>query len=292
MVEIEVVSKQTEILGEGPTWEKRTGRVYWVDIKGKLFRFYNISTGEIETRNASGMISSIVPSRSGKVYATIDHKFVAIDPETGFERVLTETETDIKNNRFNDGKVDPYGNYWAGTMDMNENEPVASLYVFTSDGKLRKVMDGQTISNGLAWDVNRKVFYHIDTPTRKVMAYNYDEDCNLTDGRVAVDFMDEMGFPDGMNMDVEGNIWVAHWGGHRISRWNPETGKKLDEIIFPATNITSCVFGGRNSDELYVTSAKLTQNQPHDPKGIGGSLFRVRVEIKGVETYHFDDSKL
>jgi sugar lactone lactonase YvrE len=291
MEDIEIISKQTEILGEGPTWDRRNNKVYWVDIKGHHFRSFELSTGKIETVKTDGMVSSLVPSRSGKMYATIGHRFTSIDPSTGKEKVLMETETSLENNRFNDGKVDPYGNYWAGTMDMNEKEPVASLYVYTKSGELRKVLGGQTISNGLAWDVNRMLFYHIDTPTRKVRSYTYNDKCELTNERIAVDFTTEVGFPDGMNIDTEGMIWVAHWGGHRISRWNPSTGKKLSEIIFPATNVTSCTFGGKNMTELFVSSAKLTSNQPADPKDIGGSIFRVDTGIKGVETYYYDDSK-
>ncbi len=291
MDNIEIISKQTEILGEGPTWDKRNNRVYWVDIKGHLFRSYELSSGRIETVKTDGMVSSLVPSISGKMYATIGHRFTSIDTSTGKEKVLAETETSLENNRFNDGKVDPYGNYWAGTMDMNEKEPVASLYVYTKSGELRKVLGGQTISNGLAWDTNSMTFYHIDTPTRKVRSFTYNEKCELTNEKIAVDFSTEVGFPDGMNIDAEGRIWVAHWGGHRISRWNPSNGKKLNEIIFPATNVTSCVFGGKNMTELFVSSAKLTDNQPRDPNDLGGSIFRVDTGIKGVETFYYDDSK-
>ena len=292
MDEIEIISRQTEILGEGPTWDSRNGKVYWVDIKGQLFRSYDFANKNIKTIKTDGMVSSLVPSKSGKMYATIGHRFSSIDPENGNETILAETEVSVITNRFNDGKVDPYGNYWAGTMDMNEKEPVASLYVFKKTGELKKVLSGQTISNGLAWDTENRIFYHIDTPTRKVRSFTYNENCELSHEKVAVDFSTEMGFPDGMNIDKEGMIWVAHWGGHRVSRWNPSTGKKLSEIIFPATNVTSCVFGGKNLTELFVSSAKLVENQARNPGDMGGSIFRAETGIKGVETFHFDDSAI
>ncbi len=291
-MKIEIVSKSTEILGEGPTWDSRTGRIYWIDIKGQLFRYYDTSNGEINTIKTDGMISSIVPSKSGKMYATIGHGLYSIDPGTGKETLLAEIEKGIKNNRFNDGKVDPYGNYWAGTMDMDEKNPTGSLYVYMKNGKMKNVLTSLTISNGLAWDVKKIKFYHIDTPTKKVNAYAYDDKCELKYMNVAVDFKNEEGFPDGMNIDSEGKLWIAHWAGHRISRWDPDSKKKIDEVILPAKNITSCVFGGKNLDKLYVTSAKLTENQDPDPDDLGGSLFVIDTGIKGSETYQFDDSNL
>jgi sugar lactone lactonase YvrE len=284
-----IISKCSEILGEGTTWDKKNGLLYWVDIKGKLFRRYNLSTGSIETFKTSGMISSLVLSKSGKIYGSMNHGIYEIDEKTGKESLLVETETEYPNNRFNDGKIDPFGNYWVGTMDMNEKSQSGGLYLYTKDKKFTKVLPKFTISNGLTWDLGRMKFYHIDTPTRKVLSYDFNEKNQLSNPKVVVDFRNDVGFPDGMNIDEDGMLWVCHWGGHKVSRWNPVTGTKLDEIVLPATNVTCCVFGGNNFDNLFISTAKLTANQPKDEKDLGGSIFQIKMNIKGRETYYFDD---
>lgn len=289
MNQYEIVTERTEILGEGPTWDSRNQTVYWIDIKGMHFSSLRLGGKNIETLKTKGMISSLVPSRSGKLYATIGHGYYRINPTNGDEELLGEVEKDISSNRFNDGKVDPFGNYWAGTMDMNEKSPAGALYVYTHEGDLKKVLNHFTISNGLSWNYEKKKFYHIDTPTRKVMVYDFDENCHLTNGKVAVDMGHEDGFPDGMNMDSKGMLWVCHWAGHQVSQWNPDTGKKLQSIKLPATNVTSCVFGGKDLDQLFVSSAKLTDAQAPNVSDMGGSVFRLKADVSGVETYKFKD---
>ncbi len=289
MSEYEVVSERSEILGEGPTWDSRNQTVYWIDIKGMHFSSLRSGTADIVTLKTKGMISSLVPSRSKNLYATIGHGYYRINPENGDEELLGEVEKNIASNRFNDGKVDPFGNYWAGTMDMNEKSPTGALYVYTSEGELKKVLDSFTISNGLAWNYEKRKFYHIDTPTRKVMAYDFNDKCDLTNGKVAIDMSGEEGFPDGMNIDSEGKLWVCHWAGHQLSRWNPDTGEKLQFIKLPATNITSCVFGGKKLDQLFVSSAKMTVTQGTSADDMGGSIFRLKMDVSGVETYLFKD---
>ena len=193
-----------------------------------------------------------------------------------------EGERDERSTRFNDGKADPMGNYVAGTMDMMGKRPFGSLYVLS--GKIvRRILGNLTISNGIAWDTRRRIFYHIDTPQRKVNAFSYDDRMNIEKIGVAVDFKDEPGNPDGMTIDSDGNIWVAHWGGNRISVFNPENRKKIDEIKFPAQNITSCVFAGDSLHDLYVSSA-----QSGKQGDLGGSFFKVETEYLGSKTFKFN----
>lgn len=289
MPSYEIISEKTEVLGEGPTWDSKLKRLYWIDIKGMKYSFLDDGGNHKKTIKTSGMISSIVPSKSGKMYATMGHGYYRIDINNGTEELLGEVEREFPNNRFNDGKVDPFGNYWAGTMDMQEKNPTGNLYVMTYDGQIKKVLTGFTISNGLAWDTEKLKFYHIDTPTKKVMCYDYDEKLSLKNPKVAVNMGNEVGFPDGMNIDCDGNIWVASWAGNHISRWNPDTGKKLETISLPATNITSCVFGGRDSKTLYVSSAKLTDTQERNDADMGGSIFKINTEVNGTETYQYKD---
>ncbi|GGM78840.1 gluconolaconase [Thermogymnomonas acidicola] len=279
-MEPEVLFRKVDVLGEGSTYDERRRRVYWVDIKGRKFHYLSLGASEMRTFQSKGMISSIVPTTGEEMAATVDHGLYLID-ESGGHRLLLEVEKDQGATRFNDGKADPFGNYVAGTMDLEERRPIGSLYVI-SGSTARRILSGLVISNGIAWDTGRRVFYHIDTPRRKVDAYSYDSSMNIEWLGTAVDFRNENGNPDGMTIDADGNLWVAHWGGSRVSVHDPERKRKVDEIVFPAKNITSCVFAGDGLSDLYVTSA--SSNEPGD---MGGSLFVVHTDYEGSRTFRF-----
>ncbi|MGC8609627.1 MAG: SMP-30/gluconolactonase/LRE family protein [Thermoplasmata archaeon] len=284
-MEPEILYKKMDDLGEGPTYDERRNRVYWIDIRGKKFHYLDLGNGGMETFASIGMISSIVPTNGDMMAATVDHGFYLID-EKGKHTLITGVERNQKSTRFNDGKADPYGNYVAGSMDLEEKRPIGSLYVLS--GKTTKVLlKNLTISNGIAWDTKKMIFYHIDTPQRRVDAYSYDKNMDIKKIGVAADFKGETGNPDGMTIDADGNIWVAHWGGNRISVFNPENQKKIDEIKFPAQNITSCVFAGDGLRDLYVSSAS---NGNTDD--LGGSLFKVKTDYEGSKTFVFKISGL
>jgi len=280
-VKTEIVAKKINILGEGPTWDEKSRRLYWVDIAGKKFYFLNPDSGRIKIFFAIGMISSIVTtSKENILAATEDHSLYLID-RTGKHSLVTTVESESAHTRFNDGKVDPFGRYVAGTMDMQEKNPIGSLYVF-SGKDVKKILGNLTISNGMAWDVKNQIFYHIDSPTKKVNKYYYDKNMNIELIGTAIDFKREIWVPDGMSIDLEGNLWVAHWGGGKISIWNPNKGRKIEQISFPAKNITSCTFGGDGFSDLYVTSAA-----SKDSSDLGGTLFRIRTDVEGLKSFSF-----
>ena len=159
-------------------------------------------------------------------------------------------------------------------MDGEERSSSGSLYVLEKNKKLNKVLPNVTISNGLGWSPDNKVMYYIDTPTLKVSAFDYSLATGAIENRrTAVDFVqnNQPGSPDGMAVDEEGMIWVAHWGGARLTRWNPSTGKLLDTFEIPADQVTSCCFGGRNLDELTLPLRKMGWN----PKVFGNGAVRL-----------------
>jgi sugar lactone lactonase YvrE len=132
--------------------------------------------------------------------------------------------------------------------------------------------------------------YYIDTPTRRVVAYDFTlETGEIENQRTVVDFTDQQGSPDGMAVDKEGMLWVAHWGGSRVSRWNPLTSKALDQIVLPTMYVSSCCFGGKNLDELYITTARRGSDQQTPlEQPYAGALFRAKVEVGGLPTASFD----
>jgi sugar lactone lactonase YvrE len=204
-------------------------------------------------------------------------------------RPILNPEPQLPAHRFNDGKCDPAGRFLAGTMNDTETKASGSLYSLAPDGSLKTLVTRTRTSNGLAWSPDQHTFYYIDTPTRTVMAYDYDlATGGVANPRPAISVPPKLGWPDGMTSDVEGMLWVAMWGGAKLTRWDPATGRLLAEIPFPALNVSSCVFGGPGLTDLYATSARTGTNARQLTKyPLSGGLFRLRTDIRGMPTYEF-----
>ena len=172
---------------------------------------------------------------------------------------------------------------------METREPVGSLYCLDTDLTVRKVLDKVTVSNGLAWSPDNTKMYYIDTATRKVVSFDYDlSSGNIKNKREVISIPEDTGKPDGMTIDEDGMLWIAHWGGYRVSRWNPKTGQLLQKVSVPAAQTSSCVFGGQNRSELFITTARTGLDQEELKKyPYSGGLFRVKTGVRGCPTYKF-----
>jgi sugar lactone lactonase YvrE len=216
--------------------------------------------------------------------------FGFVNRETGEVNMLANPESHIPGNRFNDGKCGPDGRFWAGTMSHTDEPGKGSFYAFDTDHSVSKKISNVSISNGMAWSADHKTFYYIDTPTFTVAAYDFDKNtAEIGNKRVVITIPKEDGSPDGMTIDSEGMLWIAHWDGWQITRWNPDTGKKLLSIPLPAARITSCAFGGDNLEDLYITSARawLTNDQLAE-QPLAGSLFVIKnTGYKGLPAFEF-----
>ena len=269
-------------LGEGPAWDEKTQTLYWVDILGK--RIY--AGGEVLTE-LDDYIGCLAPTKNGHLIVGKRASFVDFDPATSQQTVLV-TLPESATNRMNDGKCDPAGRLIAGTMDMNETDPTGSVYSY--DGKSNRVLFRDvTISNGMAWSADHKTFYYIDTPTCEVRAYDYDvKTGEIANRRKAFDVPKSLGWADGMTSDTEGNLWIAMWGGAQVTRWNPNTGQLLEQIPVPALQSSCPVFGGKNRNELYVTSARKGMSESDLNKyPLSGGLFKVETKYEGMPTFEF-----
>lgn len=276
-------------LGEGPIWDPERGVLYWVNIMQSQVGIYDPSTNQNRFIDVGQYVGTVVPSTTGSLYLALHHGFAKLDVETEEITMLADPEADMPGNRFNDGKCDPAGRFWAGTMSIEESGPVGNLYMMDTDGSVRKMTDGITISNGIVWSLDNTIMYYIDTPTGRVDAFDYDHATgNITNRRPAIVFppsteSENIGFPDGMTGDAEGMLWVAHWGGSRITRWNPETGELLETIHVPASQVTACAFGGPNLDELYITCARRgLSDQALEEQPLAGGLFKALPGVCGL----------
>ncbi|WP_456276843.1 SMP-30/gluconolactonase/LRE family protein [Bacillus sp. AK128] len=286
---VELVVDSQSILGEGPSWDEKSKKLYWVDIIGKTFYKYDPLTGGNRAVLTDQLVGAIAPKASGGVIMALQNGLHVYDWDSDQLMKIHDPESDQPNNRFNDGKCDPAGRFWAGTMDIDGEKGKGSLYVMNSNLEVARVLENVSISNGIAWSPDFSSMYFIDTPTQQVVRFSYDiKTGEITDPKPVITFPKEIGSPDGMTIDEEGMLWIAHWGGHGISRWNPELGKQLEFISVPSANVTSCSFGGDELNELYITTARIgTSKEDLDQYPKAGGLFRIKMNIKGGRTFSF-----
>lgn len=280
------------LLGESPIWHPTEATLYWIDITGKKLYRYNLQEEVSQTFNMEWMIGAVVPA-SGRysVIVAMENGIHGITSDDKLEQLTGYPGNEINNNRFNDGKCDPLGRFWVGTMNKELVSEAGNLYAF--DGKLLELkQSGVTISNGIAWSADALTMYYIDTFEYAVFAYDYVSSTgNIFNRRIAVKIPFDAGAPDGMTIDSNGMLWVAHWGGFAVRCWNPGTGEMVEEVYVPVPNVTSCTFGNQDLKTLYVTTAKegLSKRQYQDYP-LSGSIFKISMKAKGIHHYLFQSA--
>ena len=285
MVDIKCVWEEPAILGEGPLWVARENAVYWVDIVRKNLHRYGLKDGARRTWRFETEVTSLAVRQQGGFVGTVRNGFAFIDLETVAVEPIAVPEADMPGNRFNDGKVDAKGRYWAGSMDDGEKLETGSLYRLDGDLSLHKIDDNYFITNGPAFSLDGKTLYHTDTAKRTIYAFDVSEDGAIANKRVFVKLeAEEEGNPDGMTVDSQNCIWLSHFAGSRITRYSPE-GQVLQVIAMPVPNITSCTFAGTDLDTLYITTARhlLSEEEIHQYP-LSGSLFACKPGVTGCPT--------
>lgn len=289
----ELVVDAKNQLGEGSIWNYKTGELWWIDIEGRTLNTYNPKTKVTRTFDVKHRIGTVVPSEDGlSAILALQTGVWKLNLETEEMTFLTSPETDTTNIRLNDGKCDPAGRFWVGSMHLKQTKYKASLFRITpkkDEVTLQKMQDSVTISNGIIWSLDEKTMYYIDTDRGNVRAYDYDKKTgDITNERVVITVSDTIGYPDGMTIDSEGMLWIALWNGNGVSRWNPNTGEMLQFIEVPAHNVSSCAFGGENLETLYITSARVDMTDEElKAKPNAGGVFKVVPGVKGVKSYFF-----
>jgi len=278
----EVCQRVPARLGEGPCWHAARGSLWWVDIAGQQLFEWTLAAGAVRTHALPQMPGAVVVTDDGRLLAAMRDGIHLLAPDNAAaEPYATVPGHDPKQSRFNDGKVDPQGRFWAGTLALDGRKSASRLYRITRDRHVEPMLSGVTISNGLAWAPDGRTVYYVDSPTLRVQAFDFDgEKGMLHNGRTAITLGDDDGWPDGCCMDAEGCLWLAHWGAAKLTRWDPVRARRLLSISFPVGNVTSCAFGGPKLDRLFVTTARPDDGRPAEPEA--GYLFEVAPGTTGA----------
>ena len=276
-------------VGEGPLWDEEQQVLYWVDILSSLLYIYDPATGENRALDVGRHVGTVVTRASGGLMLAVREGFASFDLETQELTLIANPEAHITGNRFNDGKCDPAGRFWAGTMAYENPTNQGSLYRLDTDFSVHKIFGDVAISNGIIWSLDHTTMYYIDTLRKNVRAFDYADDTgDISNERVIINVPEEVGMPDGMAIDSEGMLWVAHYGGSCVSRWNPNTAQLLEKIDLPVTQVTACAFGGPNLDTLFITSAAQELDAAELARQpLAGGLFAIKTPYQGVPSFRF-----
>lgn len=271
-------------IGEGPVWDDRAQCLYFVDILSRMIHRYNPATNEDEIFQLNKMVGAIAICQHHRLITALEDGFAFLDfDHKTTQEIWVNKQNDI---RFNDGKCDPEGRFWAGTMSLSGEKGKGTLYCLDQKQKVSPVLSGITTSNGLAFSPDGRYLYYTDSPTLEIWRFDTDpKTVLLKNKQVVVQIPPGEGVPDGMTIDEQGRLWVAQWGGGRICCYDPRTGQKVNEVFLPVEQVSSCTFGGPHLSDLFVTTAcqglseEMLEKQPD-----AGALFCIRTKTHGFPT--------
>ena len=274
------------VLGEGPVWVEREAALYWLDIKGrKIFRLRE--DGERSEWPTPLRVGSLAPRASGGFIAGTEDGIALIELEAGRFEIVTRPEQHLPDNRFNDGKVDRQGRFWAGSMDDREKNASGTLYRVDPDLGCAAFDEGYKVTNGPAFSPTGNRMYHNDSARQVTYVFDLEADGRPGERRTFLEFNEGDGYPDGMTVDSEGCLWIAFWDGWCVRRFSPG-GELLETIEVPVARPTSCAFGGAGLDRLYITSASIGLDEGAlAMQPMAGGLFMVVPGAKGLADVPF-----
>ena len=267
---IRAISEVVSDLGEGPIWSPQTNCVTWTDITQSVFHTADIDTGATQSFSAPSMVGAIAHTHGGDYVAANQEGFAFVGIDGKFSQLHSFLADDM---RMNDGKVDPVGRFWAGSLALSFEAERGSLYVLEKDGSYRSVLDKCTLSNGMGWSPDAHYFYYIDSIPGVLKRFDFDSVHGLISNPIdLVTFDTSKGIPDGMSVSSDGKIVIALWDGGRVEIYEPD-GTKATEIELGISRPTSCTFGGTDGNVLIVTSA--SQGIDRSKEGLAGKILAV-----------------
>ncbi len=272
-------------LGESPLWDHRLNRLYWVDIMQGKVLWMDMKTGHHSFIKLATSVGTLALSDDPEqILLASGDGFARLHLQTEIVTAIHDPEAEIAGNRFNDGKIDPRGCFWAGTMAIDGQGTAGSLYCLDADSQVERKLIDVACSNGLVWNQAHDTFYYIDTGKRSVDAFDYDLSTGvISNRRILLSIGEEDGYPDGMTIDAEGALWVALWGASSVIRIDPVSQTIIQRIDLPVSQVTSCAFGGDDFSILFITTANigLTDTQKAN-EPLAGSIFTTEEGVKGL----------
>tara|TARA_B100001123_G_scaffold132320_1_gene153487 strand:- start:5364 stop:6236 length:873 start_codon:yes stop_codon:yes gene_type:complete len=288
-MELEVVWEAGATLGEGPIWFDN--QLFWIDIELGHLHIYHPADDGKETFKLPWKIGTVVPRKSGGLVLGTEKGFVLFDPKSEKVIPLPNPPHETMAGRFNDGKCDPQGRFWAGTKASQDGVATGHLYRLDPDFQCTVIQEGIGCSNGLAWTADQSTFCYIDSFKNRIEAYDFDPDSGSIENQRIIKDTPEGHEPpvfDGMTIDSEDRLWVARWGGWSIQCIDPSTGEVLEQVEVPVRKTTACWFGGPDLSDLYITCASIDESEKQLKKQpLAGSLFRCRPGATGIPVVPF-----
>ena len=285
----ELILDARNATGESPVWSTSEQALYWVDIPAKRLHRWSPADGKNQSWQASQMLACIAQAGNGSWIAGMENGLFAITPHTDGSldsRLLASVTHALPGMRFNDGRCDRQGRFWAGTMLMNmaAGAPVGAMYRYSAGQQepLTAQLEGLTVPNGLAFSPDGKTMYLSDShpDVQKIWAFDYDTDTGTPHGRrLFVDMAEQAGRPDGAAVDADGCYWICGNDAGLIHRFTPE-GKLDRSLAVPVKKPAMCAFGGADLDTLFVTSIRPAGDLADQP--LAGGVFALRPGVKGL----------
>ena len=268
-------------LGEGLLWDERNQTIMWVDAFKKIVNVWNPATKETKSKEFDSLVTSIAKRESGGYVVAAGLKLIELNENLELTNE-SPLEMPFDNVRTNDGNVDINGNYWVGAFANDAKPHQGNLRRISPNLDSKVFLKDITIANGMDWSPDNKIFYYIDTPTKKVSRFKFNtETSEIEDELEAINVSQYSGAPDGMCVDALGNLWVAFWGGGCVRSFSP-SGELLAQVDVAATLVTNCAFGGPDLSTLYITCAVASyEDFVKGDEPLAGSLFKADVGAEG-----------
>jgi len=285
-MEVETLFASQCILGESPLWHAERKCCYWVDIERGVLYEYNWLLQTTRTWKFNKRLGLVREGETNQLILALNAQIARFDLKSEKLTPLLDIELPTSGNRCNDGACDSLGRLWIGTMHLQHKKDAGALYMINNNLEVQRKVSNTSISNGIVWSLDNKRLYYIDSPTQVVQSFIFNEEHGeILFEKKAIQIPAKMGTPDGMSIDEEGMLWIAHWGGFGVYRWNPHNGKLLDKIELPVPQVTSCTFAGENLDYLIITSARENLKKEELKKyPESGNVFCVKPGVKGILT--------
>ena len=274
------------VLGEGALWCPLEQRLWWIDISSPTLWSWQPRTDTVEHWPLPKPPGSFALRKQGGFLFAFRNGLATLDAPGGTPQWLSGLE--LGDERFNDGKTDRAGRFWAGTLDRKLGSPIGKLYRVGADLKATPVDQGFTISNGIGWSPDNRTMYFTDTPSRRIYRYDFDAlRGEVANRKVFVEVPPGHGGPDGMTVDAEGFVWSAQFDRWCVNRYAPD-GRLERSIRLPVQRPTTCMFGGPDLATLYVTSARMDLSEDDLRKQPqAGGVFALDVGARGLAETRF-----